>query len=201
MADRSEAVGVACGGWDYTNCEGTKYCPPRCPRFIDSDGTAVLIRPYESDHWDTLVQMYEEIDTDSRTLGLLPSSHERIENWLDHLTLNGWNLVALAADDVIGHIAAAPLDDEEPHVVVFVHQAYQNQGIGTELIRQLIAHADDRVHDALVLTVAAENERARAVYSNIGFNVSERLVTEITMRFPIEESIATQVRRPPTERS
>ena len=201
MVDRSETTGVACDGWDYTGCEGTKYCPPRCPRFIDGDDTAVLIEPYGSDHRDALVEMYEGIDADSRTLGLPPDSRERIEDWLAHLTSTGWNLVALAGDDVIGHIAAAPLDDEEPHIVVFVHQAYQNRGLGTELVRQLVAHADDRDHDALVLTVAAENERARTVYDNIGFDVSDRLATEITMRLPIEGSIAKQARLPPAERS
>ena len=200
MADRSGDAGVACDGWDYSGCEGTKYCPPRCPRFVDGDGTALLVRPYESDHRDALVQMYEEIDADSRTLGLPPESREGIEDWLDHLTSNGWNLVALAGDDVIGHIAAAPLDDEEPHIVVFVHHAYQNRGLGIELIRQLIAHADDRDHGALVLTVAAENERARTVYDNIGFDVSDRLATEITMRLAIEEPIAKRVRLPPVER-
>ena len=102
---------------------------------------------------------------------------------------------------MIGHIATTPLDDEEPHIVVFVHQAYQNRGLGTELIRQLIAHAADRDHDALVLTIAAENERARIVYDNIGFDVSDRPATEITMRLPIEEPIAKQVRLPPVERS
>lgn len=73
-------------------------------------------------------------------------------------------------------------------------------GIGIELIRQLIAHADDRDHGALILTVAAENERVRAVYNNIGFDVTERLATEITMRLSIEEPIAKQVQLPPAER-
>lgn len=201
MAHYSQETGAVCNAWDYTDCEGTEYCPPRCPRFFDREGTALLVEPYGPDHWDALVEMYEGIDTHNRTLGLPPASNEQLEEWLDHLTSNGWNLVAVDSDDVIGHIAAVPVDDEEPQFVVFVHQAYQNRGIGTELIKHLIAHADDRGHKALTLTVATENQRAITVYDNIGFDVTERLPTEVAMRLSVDDPIARQIQLPPAEQS
>ncbi|WP_435079664.1 GNAT family N-acetyltransferase [Halococcus sp. AFM35] len=201
MTRNSKDTGAVCNAWDYTDCKGTEYCPPRCPRFFDTEGTALLIKPYEPDHWKVLVEMYEDIDTYSRTLGLPPSSSERIKEWLAHLTSNGWNLVAVDCDDIIGHIAAAPLDGDEPGFVVFVHQTYQNRGVGTELIKHLIAHADDRGHKALTLTVASGNRRAITVYDNIGFDVTERLPSEITMRLSIDDSIAKQAQLPPVEQN
>jgi len=79
MAEDFEDRGVSCSGWDHSGCEGSRYCPPRCPRFVDRAGAALLIEPYEPDWWDALVGMYEIIGVGSITLGLPPASTERTE--------------------------------------------------------------------------------------------------------------------------
>ncbi|MFC6763762.1 hypothetical protein [Natrinema soli] len=70
MRTRSDSAGTACTVWDNSECEGTPYCLPRCPRFEGKDGAPLLVRPYESDDRDALVSMYGDLDQYSRPMGL-----------------------------------------------------------------------------------------------------------------------------------
>lgn len=197
MGDSSTA---SCDGWDSENCRGTRHCPPRCPRFVDSEGTALVIRQYRPTDREALVAMYEDLDPQSRTMGLPPSTQRRLDRWLDSLTIDGWSLVAETDDDIVGHVGVTAADAEDPHFVVFVHQAYRNRGIGSELLRQTIAYADEWGHRMLMLTVSTDNDRAVALYDNLGFDVRERTRSQLEMQLSLDLPISDSVKRPPAER-
>jgi len=198
MAPRSSAPATPRNGWDSSRCAGSTYCT-RCPRFLDREGVAVLAEHYQPDDREALAAMYEDVDAHSRTLGVPPKSRADIEAWLDHLTADGWNVLARLDGRVVGHVAVVPADAAEPEFVVFVHQDYQRRGIGTELLKQAIARAAAAGYDALRLTVAAENDAARALFERLGFEVVERLEWECRMRLSCAAPIASQVRRPPAD--
>jgi len=159
----------------------------------------VLAEHYQPDDREALVAMYEAVDVHSRTLGVPPKNRADLESWLDHLTTDGWNVVARLDGRIVGHVAVVPADAAEPEFVVFVHQDYQRRGIGTELLKQAIARAAPAGYDALRLTVAAENDAARALFEGLGFEVVERLEWECQMRLSCADPIASQVRRPPAD--
>ncbi|ARS89563.1 GNAT family N-acetyltransferase [Natrarchaeobaculum aegyptiacum] len=191
---------VACT-WDNGSCEGTPLCPPRCPRFTDREGHPMLVRPSEPADFDALVEMYEDLDGHSRAMGLPPATTPKLEAWLSRLLDTGWNLIALDGDRVVGHVAVIPAESADPEFVIFVHQDYQNRGVGSELVKQLIAHAGDRAHDELTLSVSSGNRRAITVYQNVGFDVVERQVTELAMALDLQQPIVEQVQQPPAARN
>jgi len=197
MSWRSDA---ACSAWDNSECRGTPYCPPRCPRFRDAEGVPLVIRPYRDSDRESAVAMYDDIDAYSRTMGLPPATVPRIESWLDRLIEDGWNLVAVDGDRVVAHVAVVPADRADPKFVVFVHHDYQNRGVGTELMKQVVAYADDRDHEALTLEVSTGNRRAVTVYENVGFEVVERMRSDLEMELSLEKPVAERVQRPPAER-
>ncbi|NUB90965.1 GNAT family N-acetyltransferase [Haloterrigena sp. SYSU A558-1] len=186
--------------WDHSSCEGTVDCPPRCPRATDDRGVPFLVRPYRPADFESLVELYDSLDESAATMGLPPFTRPRIEAWLAELTSNGWNLIALLDDRTVGHVAVTPADDPDPEFVVFVDTDVQNRGIGGELLKQLIAYADDRDHEALSLDVSTDNRRAVTVYENVGFETIEESALNRTMRLPLDDPIADRVRRPPAER-
>ncbi|MFA9418182.1 N-acetyltransferase family protein [Natrinema sp. HArc-T2] len=200
MTVGSETATPACTAWDNGECEGTPHCPPRCPRFRDADGDAFIARCYRSSDRESLLTMYEEIDDYNRTMGLPPKGRSRLETWVDRLTTNGWNLVVVADDRIVGHTAVVPADSDSPEFIIFVHQDFQNSGIGSELIKQLIAYAKDKNHQALTLEVAKGNKQAISVYQNIGFEVTNRKLSELAMALELQLPIADQVQRPPAKR-
>ena len=190
----------SCGAWDNSECQGTPYCPPRCPRFRGEDDTPFIIRPYRDRDRERLVEMYDDLDQHSRAQGLPPSSVSGIRRWLDGLLTSGWNLLALDDDRPVGHVAVVPADANDPEFVVFVHHEYQNNAIGTELIKQLVAYAGDRDHEELTLEVSRGNDRAITVYENVGFEVAERKFSELEMELDLDSSFVERLQRFPAER-
>ncbi|QCC46398.1 GNAT family N-acetyltransferase [Halobellus limi] len=189
-----------CTYWDPSECTGTPFCPPRCPRFVDGEETPLLVRRYEESEFDAVVRMYEDLDPENRTMGLPPANRDRLEEWLTKLTENGWNLVAVDDDRVVGHVGVVPAATEDPQFVIFVHDDYQNRGVGSELIKHLIASAADRGHKTLQLDVEKENRRAISVYRNVDFEVTERKGMGLSMELSLDAAIAEAVQRPPAER-
>lgn len=197
--------GAACDSWDHSDCIGTEFCPPRCPRYVDSEGRSYVVRLFDTGDLDSLVEMYETIESESRTMGLPPSSKPAIESWLEQLSDKGWNLLAWDDDLVVGHVGVAPAAADAPQFVIFVHDDFQNRGLGTELVKHTVAYAADRDYDALTLSVSRGNRRAIHVYKNVGFDFeTENPLTggdlDIEMRLPLSAPIAERVRLPPAER-
>lgn len=186
--------------WDNGTCEGTVHCPPRCPRFFTDDGEPMLVQAYEAAFRPSLGAMYDDLDTYSRTLGLPPSTRAEVEEWIDHLVAEGWNLVARHDGAVVGHLATVPADADVPEFVVFVHQDYRKRGVGRELLKHAIAHAADRGHDGLTLVTEAGNRAAIRAFRAVEFEISERLGLDLEMHLSVDEPIAAAVRRPPAER-
>ena len=193
-----------CSGWDNSQCRGTPYCPSRCPRYIDNTGLAIEILPYHDEDLGSLVTMYDELEWEDRTMGLPPVTRPDIHTWIQTLAADGWNLVAHADNRIVGHVGIAPVESHEPQFVIFVHHDYHNRGIGSEMVRQVIAYAADRGYDAIELSAASDNKRSIHVYENIGFEqATQQLSTESTshidMRFSFPHPIADYVRLPPAE--
>lgn len=193
-----ELSATRCTGWDNGACEGTPYCPPRCPRFFDKKGHSMLCRRYRESDFRSLVEMYEGFGASA--LGLPPTTRTGIEQWLERLIEEGPNLVAVSDDRVIGHIGIVPNNAYEAEIVVFVREAYQNQGVGSELVTQAIAHASAEGYDTLTLLVSKGNRAAVTVYRNVGFEVDQRTIGEIEMHLPLDEHVVAPASRSPVDR-
>ncbi|MEY7851990.1 N-acetyltransferase family protein [Natrarchaeobius sp. A-rgal3] len=190
-----------CPAWDATRCDGTPRCPPRCPRFVDEQGDPMLVEPLTSTRLDDLVDVYDAYPERHRSMGLPPIGRERIETWLERLVERGTALVAVNDGRVVGHAAYAPSSSAEAHMVVFVDPAFHGRGIGTELCRHVVATAADAGHDALLLDVGGENERALSLYRRLGFETIDRSGNDFRMRLCFDDPIVERVQRPPALRS
>lgn len=190
----------ACDNWDNAECEGAVGCPPRCPRFFDDRGAPLLIREFCDDDGDDLVEMYASLGVESRTMGIPPADGDALRRWLTGIVSDGWSLLATRDGRVVGHAAVTPEGDSEPDFVVFVRRGFQGRGIGTELIKQVLAYAEDRDHERLLLDVSPENERAITVYQNVGFETVERTGMSRTMELPLAAPVVEECQRPPADR-
>jgi RimJ/RimL family protein N-acetyltransferase len=54
-------------------------------------------------------------------------------------------------------------------VFIYIHQDFQNIGLGTVMMKKAIELAKERRFHRLGLTVVADNHRAIKVYENVGF--------------------------------
>lgn len=158
------------------------------------------MRPYEGDDFDTLVTMYEGLDKESRTRGIPPLERSRIEEWLIDILSSGWSIISLDGDEVIGHVAVLPKGADEPEGLIFVADDYQGRGIGGELLRQLLAYAAAREHDAVWLDVEASNRRAVDAFKSTGFSVEHRNISEVQLSMTMDDPVVDDAQLPPAER-
>jgi len=198
-----------CQYWNVDECEGNVHCPPRCPRFVDREGTPWIVRPATAEDRDALVAMYDDFAPHQAAQGLPPRKRCRIETWLDDILEAGANFVAVGGDEIVGHALYTPTDDEEPEFAVFVHQDYQDRGIGTEVSKHVVATAAVANREALTLIVDPDNRPARRLYDKLGFDITEQLSFErrgrrtetLKMHRPLDTQDVIAYQHPPIVRA
>ncbi|MDZ7618990.1 MAG: GNAT family N-acetyltransferase, partial [Patescibacteria group bacterium] len=83
-----------------------------------------------------LLAMYLAYQPRNCFQGLPPIRDDVCAKWVEDMIRDGASIVALApgADAVIGHVAIFPVNDRKCELLVVVAPAFQNHGIGTQLV-------------------------------------------------------------------
>lgn len=154
--------------------------------FVDDAGRQIRIEPDSGDNrtFEALVAMYDAFDPTDRAQGIPPATTERIREWLDGiLEEECLNLIAWHDHEVAGHTTLVS-DDGEYELAIFVHQSYQEAGIGTQLIENILAYGTDNGVSRVWLSVERWNKPAIALYEQVGFTTSgpERFEMVMTLR-------------------
>ncbi len=134
---------------------------------------------FDEDALDDVVEMYLAFDPADRAQGIPPTGESRIRNWLEAIGDASVSVVAFHDGDAIGHAMLVP-DTDDPSAVednadiewelaIFVLQAYQQAGIGTVLLENLLGHAAEIGIERVWLTVERWNNPAIALYERVGF--------------------------------
>ncbi|MGM0590994.1 MAG: N-acetyltransferase family protein [Halobacteriota archaeon] len=151
--------------------------------FTDHADRNIRIRVFDPDGDDRalLVEMYCRFDPADRAQGIPPSNEDRIRTWLDTILAEGClNVLAWHDDEVIGHATLVP-DGEAYELAIFVLQAYQRAGIGTQLIEALLGYGVESGVEKVWLTVERWNQAAVSLYEQMGFEVSDAESFELEM--------------------
>lgn len=96
----------------------------------------------------------------------------------------GIYLVAELAGEIVGHAFLEPLHLKSichvAQLTIGVHQGWQEKGIGTDLMKELIAWAKQSATiEKIELNVRSSNNRAIALYKKMGFVEEGRLKNRI----------------------
>lgn len=139
---------------------------------IDKTGNEVLIRQYDHERdREKLIEMYVSYDPDYRCLGLPPHTRTAIENWIDYLGKNGFAIVAEKEGKIVGHLVIVPDDRDRVDLTIFIHQSYQNRGLGQEMMKLIIEYCKKAGFDGITLVTERTNTRAIHVYKKLGFEI------------------------------
>ena len=72
------------------------------------------------------------------------------------------------------------IDDVTPEFAISLHKEYRNQGIGTQLMRRMLALLKERGYKQATLSVQKDNYAAR-MYQKVGFKIIEEKEEEYLM--------------------
>jgi GNAT superfamily N-acetyltransferase len=159
---------------------------PRPPReILDGEGRTITL--CHATELEALVEMYVEFDPSDRAQGIPPLGESTIREWLENVTgADAVNLVARHDGRVVGH--AMLVGTEEYELAIFVLQAYQNAGIGTELLRTTLGTAADTGIERVWLSVERWNDPAIALYQRVGFEHVDNDSFELEMTLRLDTS-------------
>lgn len=116
--------------------------------------------------------MYARLSPETVRWGLPPYDRAKVERMTVNLE-NKISLVALSDSRIVGHLQIYTLPMQQMkgigELFIYLHQDYQNAGLGTALMREGIRQARARGWHRIRLTVVAENHRAIRSYEKVGF--------------------------------
>ena len=136
------------------------------------DGRRVGIRLYRPSDKEGLISMYAGLSQEALRWSMPPYNSQRIERWISNME-NTITLIAHDENGVVGHlqisIGTSPRFREMGDLFIYLHQEYQNVGLGAALMNQAITLARERRLHRVELTVVADNHRAIRLYEKVGF--------------------------------
>ncbi len=142
-------------------------------RFVhDRFGKLFLICEYNDEKGDyvLLKEMYDLFEPKEWTQGLPPRSDERRDEWLQYVIREGVNVLAIMDERVVGHAALFEMEPRKScEYLVFVHQDYQNRGIGIALTQAVRELAEEMGYCKIWVSVEVINLKAIHVYEKCGF--------------------------------
>lgn len=151
------------------------------------NGLTIYLRPEHSSDTAMLWEMFSTLSKESLQYVVHPFTRERIEEWTNNIDYDK-NLPILALIQegkkrrVVG---TASLSFHSLEAVkhkaglgLTVHDDYQNQGIGTNMVKHLLEIAQTKELKKIYLRVDTMNERAIRVYEKCGFKIEAKLEKE-----------------------
>ncbi|OLE68881.1 hypothetical protein AUF78_13880 [archaeon 13_1_20CM_2_51_12] len=136
------------------------------------NGSAVSLATYRPEDKEALVSMYASMSPEALKWGLPPYDRARIERWTTDLA-NNIDLIARLEQKIVGHLHLFKIPFERRkgvgEVLIYLHQDFQNIGLGTMMMKKAIEIAKEKGFHRLGLTVVADNHAAIKVYEKVGF--------------------------------
>jgi len=155
--------------------------PPPPREFVDGEDRRVTVRETDPGDREALVGMYRDFAPEDRAQGIPPAKEPAIRDWLDAVTGSDCLGVVAVADRIVGHAVLVPDGNGAYELAIFVLQAYQSAGIGTELLGTLLGLADEAGVERVWLTVERWNDPAVRVYRTVGFETVDEAGLELEM--------------------
>jgi L-phenylalanine/L-methionine N-acetyltransferase len=136
------------------------------------DSRRVTIRQYRPPDKEQLVSMYAGLSRDTLRWGMPPYNRERIDRFTADLE-NKIILVAQDKDRIVGHMQIGIATNARfrgiGELFIYLHQDFQNIGLGTALMQEGLDQARARNLHRVELTVVADNHRGIRSYEKVGF--------------------------------
>ena len=142
-----------------------------CRSIKDKLGRIVFLRPYGEGDFNGLFEMYDEFQPKGKAMGLPPAQDGNRHTWITGILEEWFNIVAIQEDRIVGHAALdMPVGANAREFMIFIHQDYQNKGIGQALTFSMLDVA--RAMDCKKVWVVVENMNriAIAVFKKAGFS-------------------------------
>jgi RimJ/RimL family protein N-acetyltransferase len=148
----------------------------------DKLGRTIFLRALEKGDFKVLSKMYDDFEPKGRAMGLPPAQKENRQKWILGIVDEWFNIVALSGNRIVGHAALDRLmSGKAREFMIFVHQDYQNKGIGQALTFSMLDAARGMDCERVWVVVENLNRIAITVFKKTGFYFASGPDTERLM--------------------
>ncbi|MBI3697225.1 MAG: GNAT family N-acetyltransferase [Acidobacteria bacterium] len=141
----------------------------------------IQIRALSPADRELLLAMYGSFEPLGVAQGLPPRSEEASQTWIDHALQEEMNVGAFsAAGEPAGHAFLAAAEPGVAELAVFVHQSFRGRGIGTALVRAVLAAAENKGLRRVWAQTSSDNVPALRMLKRCGFR-------SLKFTFPVVE--------------
>lgn len=149
--------------------------PPNPSSSQAASDAGILIRATRPDDCEAIAALANLPGYRWGTLRMPHQTPEETRRWIEHRAPGNIGLVAVKDGRIVGNGGLSRSDGRRSHVASLgmgVHDDFCGQGIGSKIIRELLAVADDWLNlKRIELTVYVDNVPAIALYRRNGFEI------------------------------
>ena len=139
-------------------------------------GLVFEIIPYEDQAADKLVSFYDLFEPKGEYQGIPPVQKHVRERWIKEIKESWQNFLILRDDRVVGHVAVAHEGGPLKELIIFLHQDYRGQGVGTKALGHIEGWLLEKGCKTLWLTVQNTNTPAIRCFRKVGFSFQSPLL-------------------------
>ena len=150
------------------------------------DGTELVVRAAVPDDLQAVRKLHERVSATTlrhRYLAVGTPHQARLQRLLQRA--RGRTLVAVAADGRVVAVANLLTEGDLGQIAVLVEDGWQRRGIGTALLRRLLAHAGRGRLAALVAHTAADNVAMLRTLRRLGAVTTDRDGALVSVTLPV----------------
>ena len=139
------------------------------------DGTAITLRPLGEGDADALLEMFKRIpQADLAYLREDVTDRKLIDRWVKSVDIERvFPLIAVSGDRIVGdttlHRSKAGASRHIGEIRIVIDQEYRKKGLGTVMIRELIATASRWGLEKVIAELVSEEQAAVKAFRNLGF--------------------------------
>ena len=159
------------------------------------EGTELILRPAGRDDLDGVRGLHDRSSAESlrsRYLGGGAPGDTRLRRLLE--PVGGHTLLAVADDGRVVAMASLLAEGDLGEIAVLIEDDWQRRGIGTALVRRLLAHAGRGRFAALVAHTAADNVAMLRTLRRLGAGPADRdgALVSVTLPVPGRDPVGDQ---------
>lgn len=150
------------------------------------DGTNACIRPLDKQDGPALLSFFQALPEDDRLfLKEDVTRQDVIDRWMSELNFNKVIPIVAEKDSaIIGdatlHLNKLGWQKHMAEIRCVVSREYQQKGLGTALMRELLAHAVERGVQKVTATMMNTQKSAQRAFERIGFKKEAELKNYVT---------------------
>ena len=154
----------------------------------DKAGRVFEVNPCAEEGLEKLVAFYDLFDPKGEYQGIPPVKKRARTSWVKGLVSQWQNFLILKEDKVVGHVAVTMEEGPVHELIIFLHQDYRGQGVGSEALLRIQDMLKQKISKRLWLSVQNTNRVAIRCFQKVGFEfLSPPLEPEREMVLDLEE--------------